>query len=238
MCPIDKQQWAITEQQLRSLVTVAKDLRNKYQDDLDSKKKMGLALQERSDFLWYELLVSYSTWGGSRGSEGLIEDEKRYQQVSYEELKKIDAKEDRINRLRQIMKDAKVRWFNKKAPMLAQCFEKIEAMGGLTEANTTLLNKKSASEIMKFLDDFPGIGPKYARNIMMDSYHPLFRDRIALDSRVRSVSNELGLDFKNYSNHENFYLRVAKEAGIEGWELDRLIYGHTDDFLRFLRMVD
>ena len=238
MCPIDTQQWAITEQQLRSLVTVAKDLRNKYQDDLDSKKKMGLALQERSDFLWYELLVSYSTWGGSRGSEGLIEDEKRYQQVSYEELKKIDAKEDRINRLRQIMKDAKVRWFNKKAPMLAQCFEKIEAMGGLTVANTTLLNKKSASEIMKFLDDFPGIGPKYARNIMMDSYHPLFRDRIALDSRVRSVSNELGLDFKNYSNHENFYLRVAKEAGIEGWELDRLIYGHTDDFLRFLRMVD
>ena len=238
MCPIDKQQWAITEQQLRSLVTVAKDLRNKYQDDLDSKKKMGLALQERSDFLWYELLLSYSTWGGSRGSEGLIEDEKRYQQVSYEELKKIDAKEDRINRLRQIMKDAKVRWFNKKAPMLAQCFEKIEAMGGLTEANTTLLNKKSAAEMMKFLKSFPGIGSKYASNIMMDCYHPLFRDRIALDSRVRSVSNELGLDFKNYSNHENFYLRVAKEAGIEGWELDRLIYGHTDDFLRFLRMVD
>jgi len=238
MCPIDKQQWAITEQQLRSLVTVAKDLRNKYQDDLDSKKKMGLALQERSDFLWYELLVSYSTWGGSRGSEGLIEDEKRYQQVSYEELKKLDAKEDRINRLRQIMKDAKVRWFNKKAPMLAQCFEKIEAMGGLTEANTTLLNKKSAAEMMKFLKSFPGIGSKYASNIMMDCYHPLFRDRIALDSRVRSVSNELGLDFKNYSNHENFYLRVAKEAGIEGWELDRLIYGHTDDFLRFLRMVD
>lgn len=41
------------------------------------------------------------------------------------------------------MKDAKVRWFNKKAPMLAQCFEKIEAMGGLTEANTTLLNKRA-----------------------------------------------------------------------------------------------
>ena len=77
MCPIDKQQWAITEQQLRSLVAVAKDLRNKYQDDLDSKKKMGLALQERSDCLWYQLLVSYSTWGGSRGSEVLIEDGKR-----------------------------------------------------------------------------------------------------------------------------------------------------------------
>jgi len=96
----------------------------------------------------------------------------------------------------------------------------------------TFKNKKSASEIMKFLEDFPGIGPKYARNIMMDSYHPLFRDRIALDSRVRSVSKKLGIDFKDYSDYENFYLRVAKEAGIEGWELDRLIWEHIDDFLK------
>ena len=238
MCPIDTQKWAITDQQLRSLVTVARDLRDKYQDDLDSKKKKALALQERSDFLWYELLVSYSTWGGSRGSEGLIEDGTRYQQVSYEELKKLDTEEERVNRLQETMKEAKVHFYKKKALMLVQCFEKIEAMGGLTVANTTLLNKKSAAEMMKFLKIFPGIGSKYASNIMMDCYHPLFRDRIALDSRVRSVSKELGLDFKNYSNHENFYLSVAKEAGIEGWELDRLIYGHTDDFLRSLRMVD
>ena len=238
MCPIDTQQWAITDQRLRSLVAVAKDLRNKYQDDLESKKRKGLAVQERSDFLWYELLVSYSTWGGSRGSKDLIDDEIIYRVVSYEELKKLDTQEERVNRLQETMKEAKVHFYKKKALMLVQCFEKIEAMGGLTEANTTLLNKKSAAEMMKFLKSFPGIGSKYASNIMMDCYHPLFRDRIALDSRVRSVSNELGLDFKNYSNHENFYLRVAKEAGIEGWELDRLIYGHTDDFLRFLRMVD
>ena len=229
---------ALANQQIINLVSVSKDLWDKYQDELVRKKKKGLALQERTDFLWYELLVSYSTWGSSRGSEGLIEDETRYQQVSYEELKKLDTKEDRINRLRQIMKDAKVRWFNKKAPMLAQCFEKIEAMGGLTVANTTLLNKKNAAEMMKFLKIFPGIGSKYASNIMMDCYHPLFRNRIALDSRVRSVSKELGLNFKNYSDHENFYLSVAREAGIEGWELDRLIYGHTDDFLRSQRIVD
>ncbi|MFZ3145252.1 hypothetical protein [Methanothrix sp.] len=222
----------LTDQQFRSLVTLVKDLRDKYHGELECKKKKGLALQKRPDFLWYELLVSYSTWGGAQGSKGLIDDETRYQQVSYDELKKLDTKEDRTNRLRQIMEEAKVRWFNKKAPMLVQCFEKIEDMRGLAAVNATLLNKKSASEIMKFLEDFPGIGPKYARNIMMDSYHPLFRDRIALDSRVRSVSKKLRIDFKDYSDYENFYLRVAKEAGIEGWELDRLIWEHTDDFLK------
>jgi thermostable 8-oxoguanine DNA glycosylase len=228
----------LTNQQRESLVAVAKDLRDTYKDELMSKKKKGLTLQGRHDFLWYELLVSYSTWGGSRGFEGLIKDDKRYQQVTYEELKRLGTKEDRVNRLQQIMEKAKVRWCDKKAPMLVQCFEKIEAMGGLTIANTTLLNKKSAAEIMEFLEALPGIGPKYARDIMMDSYHPLFRDKIALDSRVRSVSKKLGLDFKNYSDHENFYLSVAKEAGIEGWELDRLIYGHTDDFLKSLKVVD
>jgi hypothetical protein len=46
------------------------------------------------------------------------------------------------------------------------------------------------------------------------------------------VSKKLRIDFKDYSDYENFYLRVAKEAGIEGWELDRLIWEHTDDFLK------
>ncbi len=228
----------LTDQQFRSLVTLAKDLRDKYRGELECKKKTGLDLQKRSDFLWYELLVSYSTWGGSRGSKDLIDDEIIYREVSYEELKKLDTQEDRVNRLQETMKEAKVHFYKKKALMLVQCFEKIEAMGELTKANTMLLNKKSASEIMKFLDDFPGIGPKYARNIMMDSYHPLFRDRIALDSRIRSVSKELGIDFTNYSDYENFYLSVAQEAGIEGWELDRLIYEHKDEFLKPFRTAD
>jgi endonuclease III len=133
------------------------------------------------------------------------------------------------------MKDAKIHYYKKKAPMLARCFEKIEEIGGLEQANAMLLNKKCAAEMTKFLDDFPGIGPKYANNIMMDCYHLFFHEKIALDSRIWSISRELGLNLKAYHDHEKFYLNIAEEAGIEGWELDRLIFGHRDEFLNALR---
>jgi hypothetical protein len=225
----------MTEQLIRNLVLTAKNLRNTYNSELERKKENGKTLLARPDFLWHELLVSYSTLGGISGYNGMIEDKSRYQQVTYEELKKLGDNENRVNRLRQVMKEAHVHYYNKKASMLSQCFEKIEAMGGLDVANTTLLNNVCAAEMIEFLADFPGIGPKYARDIMMDSYHPLFHNKIALDSRVRSVSKALGTNFKKYKEHENFYLGVAKQAGIEGWELDRLIFEHTDEFLNALK---
>ena|GEM_PF-5788181 len=90
------------------------------------------------------------------------------------------------------------------------------------------LAKRMLKGMMAFLDNFPGIGPKYARNIMMDCYHPLFRNCIAIDARIKSVSKKLGLEFKGYEEQEYFYKIAAEKAGIEGWELDRLIWGYTN----------
>jgi endonuclease III len=213
---------------------MAKNLQNKYKGELECKKEKGHAILKRPDFLWHELLVSYSTWGGISRNEDMVTDKNKNQQITYDELKNL-SNEDRVNRLRQVMKDAKIHCYKKKAPMLARCFEKIEEMGGLEQANAMLLNKKCAAEMTEFLDDFPGIGPKYANNIMMDCYHPFFREKIALDARIRSVSNELGLNLKKYSDHEEFYLNIAEKAGIKGWELDRLIFEHRDEFLNALR---
>jgi thermostable 8-oxoguanine DNA glycosylase len=223
-----------TDLQVKTLVAVAKNLRNKYKDELEYKKEKGHATLKRPDFLWHELLVSYSTWGGISRNEGMITDKNKNQQITYAELKNL-SNEDRVNRLRQIMKDAKIRYYKKKAPMLARCFEKIEEIGGLEQANAMLLNKECAAEMTEFLDEFPGIGPKYANNIMMDCYHSFFHEKIALDSRIRSISNKLGLNLKKYSDHENFYLNITREAGIEGWELDRLIFEHRDEILNALR---
>ncbi|MDD4163529.1 MAG: hypothetical protein PHW87_13720 [Methanothrix sp.] len=222
------------DQKFKILVSVSKKLQAACRDELERKKEEGRNLLKQPDFLWHELLVSYSTWGGISKNEGMITDKNRNRQIAYVELKTL-SNEGRVNRLRQIMKDAKVHCYKKKAPMLARCFEKIEEMGGLEQANAMLLNKKCAAEMTEFLDDFPGIGPKYANNIMMDCYHPFFHEKIALDSRIRSISRELGLNLKKYSDHEKFYLNIAKEAGIEGWELDRLIFGHRDEFLNALR---
>ena len=52
---------------------------------------------------------------------------------------------------------------------------------------------------MAFSREFKGIGAKYSRNIMMDTYHPEFRDSIAIDQRIKKVSRTLGLMKKRNS---------------------------------------
>ena len=66
---------------------------------------------------------------------------------------------------------------------------------------------------------------------MMDVYHEDFRNSIAIDVRVKKISENLGLNFSKYQEHENFFLDAAREANLNGWELDRLMYNFTDDFL-------
>jgi hypothetical protein len=40
--------------------------------------------------------------------------------------------------------------------------------------------------------------------------------------------------FKNNAEHERFYQEIAKEVGLEGWEGDRLLYKHRDEFLAII----
>jgi hypothetical protein len=60
---------------------------------------------------------------------------------------------------------------------------------------------------------------------MMDVYHEDSRDSIAVDQRIEKVSAFLGLSFCSYAEHEQFYLDIAKEAGLEGWKVDRFCFG-------------
>jgi len=39
------------------------------------------------------------------------------------------------------------------------------------------------------------------------------------------------LTFRNYEPEEEFYLDVAKQAGLKGWELDRMLYNLRDCIL-------
>lgn len=59
---------------------------------------------------------------------------------------------------------------------------------------------------------------------MMDVYHEDFRGSIAIDVRIKAISTALGVSFNTYEEHEQFYLDVAAEAGLNGWELDRLLF--------------
>ena len=67
--------------------------------------------------------------------------------------------------------------------------------------------------------------------MMMDVYQEDFRESIAIDSRIKSISTALGVRFDNYADHENFYLDVAHLAGMNGWELDRLMFNFQNEIL-------
>lgn len=102
-------------------------------------------------------------------------------------------------------------------------------LGGPETAKDKLFSQLGREAKIRFLQNFPGIGPKYARNIMMDVYHEDFRDSISLDVRIKAISDALGLKFSSYAEHESFYLEVARDAGVNGWELDRLLFNFSEE---------
>jgi len=184
----------------------------------------------RPDFLWHYLLQSFSTMGKASGWEGLIGNKYNYDKLRYEVLVELPQK-DRAKIVEQTCRDAKIRMPTVKTYYILKCFEQVKSLGGPAAAKKMLFAQEGREGKIRFLKQFMGIGDKYARNIMMDVYHEDFRDSIALDIRIKSISEAFGLEFSSYSQHEEFYLSVAREAGINGWELDRLIFNFKDRFL-------
>lgn len=128
------------------------------------------------------------------------------------------------HKVRQVCRASGIRMPDKKADYILRCFEHVTRLGGPEAAKAKLLAQSGREAKIAFLQTFPGIGPKYARNIMMEVYHEDFRDSIALDIRIKAISVALGLSFESYAEHEAFYVDVAREAGLNGWELDRLLF--------------
>lgn len=217
------------ERAAKHLAIVARDLAEKERQTLEGLKKEHEQLK-RPDFVWYFLLQSFATWGKASGSDGLMRDPRNYSKVTYEALSGI-PRDERLQVIRQTLRDAKVRYPDKKAEYLMENFDQIQAIGGLRAAKESLLNAPGREAKIKFLDAFKGIGPKYARNIMMDVYHEDFWDSIALDSRIKGVSSALGLSFGSYEEEERFYRDVARRAGLQAWELDRLIFNFRSEVL-------
>jgi hypothetical protein len=212
----------------RRLVRVLKRLAAQHAGKLDELKGEARQL-ERADFLWHFLLQSFATMGNSRGWAGLMADRGRYERVTYQALATV-APSSRARLIEEVFREAKVRMPAKKAGWLTTNFERIAAMGGPAAARANLLRGDRVA-IIQFLKRFDGIGDKYARNIMMDVYHPAFRDSVAIDERIKKVSTAVGVSFRTYAEHERFYVDVARDARLEPWEVDRLLYWYTDAVL-------
>lgn len=217
------------------LAYVVKALAALHYSKLDELKRSEGQLN-RPDFVWHYLLESFATMGSSRGYDGLILDPVSYSKVTFESLS-LSSPAERLRILKETLHAANVRWPDKKAEWLAENFDRIVAMGGPAAAKSGLLGNSTGERKIEFLEQFKGIGQKYARNILMIVYHPDFRQSIAVDERIKSVSRELGLSFGSYDEEEQFYVNAAGRAGLNGWELDRLIYNFKDEVLTGLRKM-
>jgi hypothetical protein len=204
------------------LVTVVRALAADKRADLERHKE-GYSGLARPDFIWHYLLQSFSTMGRASGWYGLIGKQDNYRRVTYAALAALTP-DARAAQVRQVCRAAGIRMPEKKADYILSCFECVTRLGGPEAAKAKLLAQVGREAKIAFLQTFPGIGPKYARNIMMDVYHEDFRESIALDVRIKAISEALGLSFASYAEHESFYLGVAREAGLNGWELDRLLF--------------
>ncbi|MCX7982147.1 MAG: hypothetical protein N2572_04460 [Syntrophales bacterium] len=214
---------------LSILVIIVKKLAQKYREKLETLKKEGENIV-RPDFIWHYLLQSFATMGRASGWDGLIANKNNYNKLRYDVLERLSP-EERKNQVQRVCREAGIRMPDKKAQYILSCFEMIKKMGGPMRAKEMLLSQPGRDRKISFLMTFPGIGEKYARNIMMDVYHEDFRDSIAIDSRIEKVTQSLGLSFDTYEEHEQFYLGVAREAGINGWELDRLLFNFNDEVI-------
>lgn len=219
-------QQSVAEQRLSEAVERVLE-RTDADERIEKIKNKTKQRRERSDTLWFELILSMSTWQGSGGSD-LATEEEYYSQVTYDNLLQMDE-DERIPHLEEVLLEAGVNMHQKKSRYISSHVERIESMGGLEAAQDEFESKDGKEAKMELLKQFKGIGDKYARNIGMDLFHPDFRDTIALDTRIGNVTDELDIEFESYEEEEEFYVSVADRLGITPWELDRLLYRYTDE---------
>lgn len=218
----------LLEKKKEFLTNIVKEIYQAKKQQIENLK-LPLSDINRPDFVWHYLLQSFATMGRSTGWDGLIGNKENYNKVTFDALERLTP-EERMNVVEQTCRDAKVRMPRIKAEYIVSCFNLVKQLNGLEAVKQELLSQPGRDCKIKYLQKFHGIGPKYARNMMMDIYHEDFQNSIAIDVRIKAISSTLGLTFKKYADHENFYLDVAHKAGINGWELDRLMYNHRKLF--------
>lgn len=196
---------------------------------LESEKQKGRELLRRDDFVWHEILLSFATWGSSRGALNLI-----FDGLTYERLSRLQSAKRR-NLVASKFKNAKLRYPNKKTSYLLHNFSLVKGKGGVDAANRAVLEADGRENKMKALRKYKGIGEKYSHNIMMDAHHPEFHDSIAVDQRIKNISKELGLPAGRYADYLNFYRKAASKIGIDPWDLDRVLYKFQKPVLQSLR---
>jgi hypothetical protein len=219
--------------QKHNLVRAVRTVYEHHRTEIDDLKREGELLWMAPDFIWEQLLRSFSTMGNARGMR-LMRDPVLHDRVTYRAVVDLTPAERRTV-LMGALAAASVRMAACKTGWLCSNFDRIQLDGGPDAVKTTLSWCNGRNAKIAYLKTFHGIGDKYARKVMMDAYHSEFRDSIAFDVRLKKIADALPFAYNGYTDAERFFLGVATSAGLNGWELDRLLYHATDEILLAIR---
>jgi hypothetical protein len=124
------------------------------------------------------------------------------------------------------------------AGRLEQVYQSILAEGGPQVVRDRLNALPSTALWLSALQQYPGIGPKYARNIAMDVYHPLVQNHFAVDTRLYEILWELVFAKPSFDESEAIFKDIAARIGIDAWALDRILYSQYKVILEDLRAIN
>jgi len=124
------------------------------------------------------------------------------------------------------------------AGRLEQVYQSILAEGGPQVVRERLNSLSSTALWLNALQQYPGIGPKYARNIAMDVYHPLVRSHFAVDTRLYDILWELVFAKPSFDESEAIFKGIAARIDIDAWALDRILYSQYRVILADLRAIN
>lgn len=209
------------------------------QQSVDEKlrelKEKGQRRWDRNDIIWFEIIMSLATQGGSHGSQLVLNDdgqidEHKYGSVAFRTLEQIDP--DHRYAYLEARLHGTVRFQSMKAKAIEDNFNLLkEKYDNPLGAKMAFINEDGPEAKIKLLKQFSRIGKKYARNIPMDLYLDDFHDFIAIDSRIKGILKEVGypVDNREYIQTEEFLRTVSSELEMEVWELDRILYNFEDN---------
>jgi len=231
----ERDEWKLyrSKQRLTEAVqTVSED--QPVEEQLEKLKQKGKERGKRDDVIWFEIVVSLCTLGGSWGAETVVDDggqidEHKYGSLAFETLQEID--QNLLDQYLESRLSGNVRMHPTKAEAIEENFKIIrDRYGDPLNTKQLIQQKDTPEEIIEFFKQFHWIGDKYARNIPMDLHLEEFHDYIAVDSRIKGIleTADYPVEERKYAEIENFLREVASELDMTAWELDRILYNFED----------
>jgi endonuclease III len=211
------------------LADIAKRIHAENPGYLDNLKT-GVSKLNNDDFLWYLLLQIFLNHEVSDDDKAPNRYRDNYNQVTFDALEKLSSVE-RALIVKEFCQTTQVSMQEMKANFILGCFNVINEMGGLKQVTKNLLSAEGRRGKIRFLLQFPGIGHKYSKLIVMAMQNQDYSDRISIENRKKAIANAIGLSNEQIKESQYFFLDVATAAGLNGWELDHLIDNFTNDFI-------